>query len=93
MDGRGELSVRVEFLVSQGRSGWIVKRGHTTALRYETRDGAIRAAENLARAAAKAGDRALVKLVVGGSLQETLTFEPDTLRLHHVAAAPAPRLA
>lgn len=83
--------MRVEFLVTEGRSGWMVKRGHTTALLYDNRDGAIRAAENLARAAAKAGDRALVKLVVGGSLQETLTFEPDTLRLLHVAAAPDPR--
>jgi hypothetical protein len=67
-----------------------VKRGHTTALRYRSREAAVRAAENLARAASRSGETALVR-VVDGEGQETRTFEPETLRQLDVAPGPPPR--
>jgi hypothetical protein len=82
----------MEFLVKGGPSGWTVKRGHTTALRYDSREAAVRAAENLARAASRTGETALVK-VVDGQAQETRTFEPETRRHLDVAAGAPPRRA
>ena len=82
--------MRLEFLVKGGPLGWTVKRGHTTALRYDSREAALRAAENLARAASRAGDTALVR-VIDGHAQETRTFAPEGRRQLDVAAAAGPR--
>jgi hypothetical protein len=80
----------VEFLIAKRLSNWMVKRGHTAGLRFETREAAVRAAENLAKAAAGAGERALVKLEADGRVEEIAAFEPAPLQRLEVAAAPAP---
>jgi hypothetical protein len=78
--------MRIEFVVSSFADQWSVRRGHTRALRYETWENAVRAAENLARAAAETGDHAVVKLVRDG-VPESRVFAPARKRSVDVALA------
>jgi len=85
--------MRVEFVVSSGgHLGWTVKRGQTPALRYESRERALLAAENFARSAIGLGDTAVVKVLEDGAVQETRTFQPEELHPLRVAGGAAPRL-
>jgi hypothetical protein len=78
--------MRIEFVVSSFADHWTVRRGHTRSLRYETWEGAVRAAENLARAAAESGDHAVVTLLRDG-VPESRTFAPARKRRIDVALA------
>jgi hypothetical protein len=79
--------MRIEFVVSGYADHWTVRRGHTRALRYESWDRALRAAENLARAAADAGDHAVVTLLRDGGVPESRVFAPAPRRRIEVAPA------
>jgi hypothetical protein len=79
--------MRIEFVVSGYADQWTVRRGHTRALRYETWERALRVAENLARAAADAGDHAVVTLLRDGGVPESRAFAPARRRRIDVALA------
>lgn len=72
--------MRVEYVVAKQGRRWSVRRGATSPLHYESRDQAVQAAENLARAAAAAGESAVVRLVEDGVPREHRSFAPDGYR-------------
>lgn len=71
--------MRVEFLIAKRMKGWMVKRGHTAGLRFDSCEAAVRAAQNLARAAAGGGERAIVKLEAEGQVREVCVYEPGSV--------------
>jgi hypothetical protein len=72
--------VQVIYVVTHEPRGWAVRRGATAPMHYETVERALRAAENLARAAAEAGEVAMVNVREHGREREYGRFLPDRLR-------------
>jgi hypothetical protein len=69
--------MRVEFIVTPSDDGtWVVRRGHTSPLEFTSHAAAMQAAENLAQAATRGGDRAFVTLKMGDEIVEQLAFQP-----------------
>jgi hypothetical protein len=77
----GDIGVRIVYTVVETSGGWIVRRGHTSSLRFDTQQRALHAAENLAKAAIAHGDRAAVKLIQGGEVRATKIFTPQWVPL------------
>lgn len=59
--------MRIEYLVSPREDGWLLSRGRSAIQTYATQQAAIRAADNMARAAARQ-EHARVKLDEGDGL-------------------------
>lgn len=68
--------VRLVYRVSPRGKGWEVRRGHTEALCFDTFEGAVRAADNLARNVVGAGDTGVVS-IQGPEAPAVSTFHPD----------------
>lgn len=79
--------MRLEFFVSGSAESWTVRRGHTRPQQFSSCENALRAAENLARAAAEGGDYAIVTLLRAGGARESRTFEPAQKRGIDLVAA------
>lgn len=73
------LEMRVEFIVAPRAGRWTVARYQRPVSDFGCRERALAAAENFARAHARRGDKAVVKLVDAGGLQETRSFAPANL--------------
>jgi hypothetical protein len=69
--------MRMQFVVSEIPSGWMVRRGQTSALIYDSQPRALLAAENFARAAARQGDDAVVTVMGAGAVLEARTFKAE----------------
>jgi hypothetical protein len=57
--------------------GWSVRRNGKVLGTFSTRATAVGAAENFARASARHGDTAVVRVVAGGEIQEERSFASD----------------
>ena len=79
MDCESGLKMRVEFIVAPRAGRWTVARYQTPVSDFSSRERALAAAENFARARAQRGDKAVVKLVGDEGLQETRSFAPANL--------------
>jgi hypothetical protein len=69
--------MRIQFDVAALGTGWSVRRNGKVMGLYESQLTAIEAAENFARAFARHGDSAVVRLVDGGHIQEQRSFASD----------------
>jgi hypothetical protein len=69
--------MRIQFDVTTQGAGWSVRRNGKLMGAYDSRDTALEAAENFARAFARHGDSAVVRLVNGGQVQEQRSFASD----------------
>lgn len=72
--------MRIEYLVTDDGPCWRVNRGVTKKLFFAGREQAVRAARNLAQGVMGQGDRAVIRVMVAGVLQEELLVEPEQLR-------------
>lgn len=77
--------MQVVYVVSPEGRGWSVRRGVTTPMHFESADRAISSAENLARAAASAGDVAVVNVREQGHVREHCRINPDRLQVRELA--------
>lgn len=69
--------MRIQFDVAAQEKGWSVRRNGKLMGAYDTQAVAIGAAENFARASARHGDTAVVRVVDGGQIQEERNFASD----------------
>ncbi|MBB3889315.1 hypothetical protein GGQ61_000012 [Phenylobacterium haematophilum] len=72
--------MRVEFTVCESAGRWRVKWGATSPLICGDFDKAVRAAENLARAAAERGEKGVVTILRDGDRRDTRIFAPEGSR-------------
>ena len=72
--------MRVEFTVCESAGRWQVRWGATSPLICSDFDKAVRAAENLARAAAERGEKGVVNLAGEGDRREIRVFVPEGAR-------------
>ena len=72
--------MRVEFTVCELAGRWRVQWGATSPLVCGDFDKAVRAAENLARAAAERGEKGVVKILRSGERPEIRVFAPEESR-------------
>jgi hypothetical protein len=77
--------MRIEYFVAQSGRGWTVSRGLTVRLFFRSRGDAVQAARNLADSAMGEHDRAVVRVLVDGAIDEELALHPEEMR-----PAPAP---
>jgi sugar/nucleoside kinase (ribokinase family) len=69
--------MRIQFDVAAQEMGWIVRRNGKVLGAFASRVTAVGAAENFARASARYGDTAVVRVVAGGEIQEERNFASD----------------
>jgi hypothetical protein len=69
--------MRIQFDVAAQETGWSVRRNGKVLGTYGARVTALGAAENFARASARHGDSAVVRVVAGGEIQEERSFVSD----------------
>lgn len=69
--------MRIQFDVAAQETGWSVRRQGKVLGTFTSRMTAQNAAENFARASAKHGDSAIVRVVAGGEVQEERSFNSD----------------
>lgn len=75
---RGEQkNMRIQFDVAAQGAGWSVRRNGKVMGTYESQETAVEAAEKFARAFARHGDSAVVRLVNGDGVQEQRSFASD----------------
>lgn len=65
--------MRISYKVASEYGRWSVRQGHTRPLLFNTRQEALRAAENLAKAP-PGGDTAVVELVAASVVPQALRF-------------------
>jgi len=69
--------LQVQFTVSLNRNAWSLDRGQSHVSDYPSREHALEAAENFARAVTARGERAVVKVMTEGRVEESRSFAPD----------------